>query len=336
MYVAILRTMLTCLTPRQIVQILPGAQQTYSRWIQEKLRGTTPKASTIMIASETTTLADGRTRLHWVKDCSTPPKVVILFFHGGGYNAPLSDGHLDWCYNMARETKSHGGHVAVALLEYGLTPAHTYPTQLRQARDALQHLLQMNINPANIVIGGDSAGANLALGLLSHIMHPHPAIEPIDMAQPLGGAFLISPWLTADTSTNSFREKADIDMLSPALVRRSAKDFLPPDVMAQEMASGEGWALAMAAPNEWWTDLGAAVDELYVTVGEHEMFRDHVVDFVQMLKHHQGIQKTRGANVRFEVGKGEVHDHILTLHLRRAAANPPLERLLEWLRLVFE
>ncbi|RVX66022.1 hypothetical protein B0A52_10109 [Exophiala mesophila] len=318
MHIAVVRTMLTCLTPRQIVQVLPGTQDTYSRWVRRK------QGSTMMIAPESTVFADGITRLHWIKDVSGSPKSIVLFFHGGGYNAPLSDGHLDWCYNMFLGTKSQGNHVAVALLQYVLTPENRYPAQLRQARDALQYLLDLNFDPANIIIGGDSAGGNLALGLLSHIMHPHPSIESLNMAGPLRGAFLVSPWLTNDASTRSFRDKADIDMLSPALIRRSAEDYLPE-------TSPEGWALAMAAPKDWWTDLRTAVEEVYLTVGEHELFRDHVVEFSETLKRHQG-----GTNVRFEVGRGEAHDHILTLHFRRTAVDPPLERMLDWLRCVLK
>jgi acetyl esterase/lipase len=52
-------------------------------------------------------------------------------------------------------------------------------------------------NRLQIFVGGDSAGGNLALGLMSHILHPHPNFQEklrVNLPSPLAGAILTSPW----------------------------------------------------------------------------------------------------------------------------------------------
>jgi acetyl esterase/lipase len=49
----------------------------------------------------------------------------------------------------------------------------------------------------NIYVGGDSAGAHLAIAFLASISQPHPAASPINLlGKKLAGAFLICPWVT--------------------------------------------------------------------------------------------------------------------------------------------
>ena len=57
-------------------------------------------------------------------------------------------------------------------------PESPFPTQLRQANAALTHLLNRGIPPENIIVGGDSAGRNLSLQLVSHVLHPLPSLPP--------------------------------------------------------------------------------------------------------------------------------------------------------------
>src|SRR5258707_263246 len=71
-----------------------------------------------------------------------------------------------------------------------LAPTAPYPRQLQQAALLLTHALHtLHIPPQNIILTGDSAGANLVLSLLSHISHPHPStvlpIPRISLSSPL-------------------------------------------------------------------------------------------------------------------------------------------------------
>lgn len=46
-----------------------------------------------------------------------------------------------------------------------------------------------------IIIGGDSAGGNLTLSVLSHLMHPRSDVQEYKLTEPFRGTMLISPWI---------------------------------------------------------------------------------------------------------------------------------------------
>jgi acetyl esterase/lipase len=98
---------------------------------------------------------------------------------------------------------------------YILAPEGVNPTQLRQAAAALTHLIdETDRSPANIFVSGDSAGGNLGLSLLSHILHPHPDVQDVKLDAPLGGALRYSPWTGFNSTYPSF-ENGELDMMSP-------------------------------------------------------------------------------------------------------------------------
>ncbi|KAH8977129.1 Alpha/Beta hydrolase protein [Lactarius akahatsu] len=114
---------------------------------------------------------------------------VLLYFHGGCFTTS------HFLHSLQKALSADFGEVGVVALEYSLASDSPVPTQLRQANAALTHLLQKGIPPSNIVIGGDSAGANLTLQLASHLLHPLVSIPaPPSLSQPFAGALLISPW----------------------------------------------------------------------------------------------------------------------------------------------
>ena len=75
------------------------------------------------------------------------------------------------------------------------------------------HCNKTGLTRCQISIGGDSAGGNLALAVISHLLHPHPQVATDlskHMTEPFGATVLISPWCqflphggSADTNINS-------------------------------------------------------------------------------------------------------------------------------------
>lgn len=69
----------------------------------------------------------------------------------------------------------------------------------------------------------------MALGLLSHILHPHPKIEDglrIKLSSPLAGAILTSPWVKFPTDDDSATRNAGSDFVHKAAADRWAGAFL--------------------------------------------------------------------------------------------------------------
>jgi len=76
----------------------------------------------------------------------------------------------------------------------------------------VKHVLASGVQPKNLQIVGDSAGGNLAVQLLSHILHPFDGVPLLAPPSPIRGVYLMSPWLSLSGATESHltNDKADV------------------------------------------------------------------------------------------------------------------------------
>ena len=86
----------------------------------------------------------------------------LLWLHGGGWVL----GDLEGFDHVCRALANASGHTVVSV-DYRLAPEHPFPAGLEDARAALAWARgagaeELGHDPGRIVIGGDSAGANLA------------------------------------------------------------------------------------------------------------------------------------------------------------------------------
>lgn len=86
----------------------------------------------------------------------------LVFFHGGGFVAGTLDTHDALCRMLANETGCR-----TISIDYRLAPEHKFPAAVTDAAFATQwvlaHAPQCGLDPARIGVGGDSAGAALAI-----------------------------------------------------------------------------------------------------------------------------------------------------------------------------
>ena len=94
-----------------------------------------------------------------------PPDRAIMWFHGGAFVAGSPRTHTGLVARLARAT----GLEAI-MPDYRLAPQNPFPAAVEDARTAFDALLAQGFAPGDIVIGGDSAGGNLALGLLAGLI----------------------------------------------------------------------------------------------------------------------------------------------------------------------
>ena len=95
------------------------------------------------------------------------PRPVFIYIHGGGFRILSKDSH--W---MMNGILAHQGF-CVFSINYGLAPKHPYPEGLHDVFAAIEwivrHSERFGGNVSEIVVGGESAGANLTLGVcLAH------------------------------------------------------------------------------------------------------------------------------------------------------------------------
>ena len=120
-----------------------------------------------------TPVAQPQFRGAWFVPEDADSSITTLYFHGGGYSFyPRSYAHL--ISSVAQAAKSR-----TFALDYRLSPEFRFPAQLEDALHAYRWLLATGTKPSNLVVAGDSAGANLALALLQALRDanlPQPAL----------------------------------------------------------------------------------------------------------------------------------------------------------------
>ena len=85
----------------------------------------------------------------------------LVFFHGGGWVIGDLDTHDVVCRKLADE-----GQLIVISIDYRRAPEHKFPAAVDDAIAATAwiaaHAKEFGIDPARLLVGGDSAGGNLA------------------------------------------------------------------------------------------------------------------------------------------------------------------------------
>jgi acetyl esterase/lipase len=134
---------------------------------------------------------------------------VILYLHGGAFIAESPVAHGAMLTRLCRKAKARGFYVS-----YRLAPEHPYPAATDDCLAAYRFLLAQGIDPARIVIAGDSAGGNLAVVT---------ALRARDAGLPMPAALVaLSPVLDGTFSGDSIRRNDGLD----PLFRRSVVDAL--------------------------------------------------------------------------------------------------------------
>ncbi|KAM5529324.1 alpha/beta hydrolase [Fusarium oxysporum f. sp. phaseoli] len=302
------RTLLGSFSPNQIQYLTTPTLEVYETWVKKQraeLVQQAPQGPLNLLNLDIENLGDTGASVMWIGDRMEASKIV-LFFHGGGYISPPLPGHFTWCWEAyVNASLGAKAQVAVAVLQYTLSPRAQYPDQLHQASSALNHLLQSGVNPRDLIFGGDSAGGNMSVQLLYHILHPHPNIPPVKLVQPVAGIFLVSPWLSYRTDTASFKENNNVDMLSSGLIQQTSHHAVRRDDLAPKSSEAHP-VCAMDGDLSWLEHVHDVTDALYVTAGRQEVFRDAIVGFAEAVR-----RRCPSVSVDLEVSDHEAHDYIL-------------------------
>jgi epsilon-lactone hydrolase len=106
---------------------------------------------------------------------------IILYLHGGGYVTHSPAAHRKMAGHFAK-----AAGVKLIMPDYRLAPEHKFPSQLDDALASYRWLLKKGYKPENIATMGDSAGGNLATGLVLKLR---------ELGEPLPRAIVAnSPW----------------------------------------------------------------------------------------------------------------------------------------------
>jgi acetyl esterase len=143
----------------------------------------------------------------------------LVFFHGGGFVGGSLDTHDALCRVLANETGCR-----VISVGYRLAPEHKFPAGVTDAAAAtlwvFGHAAEFGLDPARIGIGGDSAGAVLAV-TACHMMREAHGLAPAFQ-------LLICPITDFAAEMDSRREFANGYLIDKATIDRDLEYYLPP------------------------------------------------------------------------------------------------------------
>ena len=154
------------------------------------------KARPAGVATEDVTLG-GVTCRHYRKQ-STADAPVMVYLHGGGFVVGGLESHDDVCAEICE-----GAGIDVIAVDYRRAPEHPFPAAVEDGWAVLRHGAERH---SRLIIGGDSAGGNLAAAL---------ALKARDEGGPaLMGQVLIYPGLGGDMTRGSYVSQANAPGLS--------------------------------------------------------------------------------------------------------------------------
>lgn len=139
-------------------------------------------------------------RLYYPSQVTQTKLPIFLFIHGGGFTS----GDLDTHDVLARAISS-GARCIVVSVDYRLAPENPFPAGLEDVYAALlwvrDNASGLGGDEARIIVGGDSAGGNLAVAT---------ALLSRDREGPeLLGQWLMYPVLSYEMDTNSWERLGD-------------------------------------------------------------------------------------------------------------------------------
>jgi monoterpene epsilon-lactone hydrolase len=225
---------------------------------------------------------------------------MLLLMHGGGFALGSSISH-----------RKLGGHLAAAchapvfVADFRLAPEHPYPAGVQDGLAIFDALIEQGYDAADVTPVGDSAGANLAVSLVLHLMASGRTLPD--------RVITMSPWLNMENS-------------GATIETNDATDFL---ITREGLQSNiDRYLGGLADPkdplvNPLYADL-TGFPRLYICAADTESLFDDSVQF-------NALAEKCGVDVTFSVGAGMQHVFPI-LAGRHERADQEIAQIAQWYR----
>lgn len=194
-----------------------------------------------------------------------------------------------------------------------------FPVQLNQFLIAIQHVMSLGVHPSKICLAGDSAGADILMQLIGHVLHPSSVIAQSPTTNTLtgfAGITFISPW----TLPNNVREYDD----SFDLVPSKCLELWTDTYLSTVPESHLGYVQSDNISPGWFSGLDKVTNRILITTGRNEVLYPAIVRFSETLeKSHNSVQ--------LNVQEGGVHcDAMFDIGAKSTAPHPVEKQVTEW------
>jgi len=228
----------------------------------------------------------------------------LIFFHGGGWVIGDLDTHDIVCRKLADE-----GQLMVISVDYRRAPEHKFPAAVDDALAATAWIAaearQLGIDAKRLLVGGDSAGGNLAAVV---------AISARDGNGPaISGQVLIYPATDFAMSHPSHREPETSILLTHTVIRWFRDHYL------RSAADGQDWRASPARAKSL-----SRLPPAFVLTAGADPLRDEGEEYAMRLRE-------AGVAVTFRTFPGQFHG-FFTMGKLLNQANVAAAEIGSWLR----
>jgi monoterpene epsilon-lactone hydrolase len=236
----------------------------------------------------------------WVVPKDSVQDRVLLCMHGGGFISGSIYTHRKMFGHLAKATG-----VRALIFGYHLAPEHTHPSQVDEATDVYQWLLDQGISADHIAFTGDSVGGGLSITT---------QLRARERGLPLpAGAMLISPAVDMEAVGESYATNRDRDpFFFQETVRQIVATFL-----------GEHGDPRDPLVNPLYADL-SGLGPIHIQVGGDET----LLDDAHLLDEHA---RKAGVEVRLDVFPEMLHTFQMAAG-RAPESDDAIHRLTAWVR----
>jgi epsilon-lactone hydrolase len=236
----------------------------------------------------------------WVVPRPSAADRVLLCMHGGGFLTGSIHSHRKMFGHLAKATGARA-----LIFDYRLVPGHLHPTQVDDATDVYQWLLEQAVSADHIAFTGDSCGGGLSITT---------QLRARERGLPLPAAAMpFSPWVDMEALGESYETNRDRDAFFFAeLVRRLARGFL-----------GEGGDPRDPLANPLNGDL-SGFGPIYIQVGGDEV----LLDDARLLDEHA---RKAGVDVQLDIFPDMQHTFQMAAG-HAPEADAAIRRMADWVR----
>ncbi|TFK73996.1 alpha/beta-hydrolase [Pluteus cervinus] len=247
----------------------------------------------------------------------SPGEKVILALHGGAY-VRLSAHPSDLTSGIVRGFLKHIDSVQrVFSIEYRLSSgkpdpiANPFPAALLDALAAYNYLVtEVGFAPENILVEGDSAGANLALALTRYLVEygDRPGLPA-----PPGGQILLSPWTDLSSSHYTPGSSAYTCHDTDYITLREGGASYAQDAFFGPQGRTFGELNRYVSPSSLHPDFEisfAGFPRTFIVAGGAET----MLDQIRTLRNRMARDLGEGAGVKPEEGKVTYHEATEAVH----------------------
>ena len=183
-------------------------------------------------------------------------KKIFLYIHGGGFVYRGAKHHYDFCKKIAEE-----GLCTVIYVDYRLAYKYKYPVPVEDAFSAYEYIVQNRKKYDKILIGGDSAGACLAIDVIRKAKEKN-----IDIPDYL---LLLYPVLDKRMITESMKKYTDTPIWNSVLNKKMWELYLNGNT--EYISPGE-------------MDDVSFLPNTYIETAEFDCLHDEAIEFAEKLK----------------------------------------------------